>query len=229
MKLGLQLLTLFVVMVFSSAYGADSAFVDADNEIARCNKVLKDILAIPDKHVPKELFQKTHGLAIFPGVLNIGALLGIELGRGIILRRDQETLRWSNPAFFIFRGGSIGLQLGAQSIDLILLFMDETGLQRLLEEKLILGVDVSVSAGPLGGDASVDTNLRLKSQILSYSKTKGLFAGLSINSGIIQPDRKTNEAFYGADVSVQDVLYENKGTQTDNIRNLLETIDSIAR
>jgi lipid-binding SYLF domain-containing protein len=229
MKLGLQLVTLFVVMVFSSAYGADSGFVDADNEIALCDKVLKDISAMPDKHVPKELFQKAHGLAIFPGVLNIGALVGIELGKGIILRRDQETLKWSNPAFFIFRSGSIGLQLGAQSIDLILLFMDEAGLQRLLEEKLILGIDASVSAGPLGRDTSMDTNFRLKSQILSYSKTKGLFAGLSLNSGIIQPDRKTNEAFYGTDISVQDVLYENKGTPTDNIRNLLETIDSIAR
>ncbi len=229
MKRGLQLLTIFVTMIFSSAYGADSAFVDADNEIARCDKVLRDISSMPDKYVPKELFQKARGLAIFPGVLNIGALLGIELGKGIILRRDQETLRWSNPAFFIFRSGSIGLQLGAQSIDLILLFMDETGLQRLLEEKLILGADVSVSAGPLGRDTSVDTNLRLKSQILSYSKTKGLFAGLSINSGVIQPDRNTNEAFYGTDVSVQDVLYENKGTQTDNIRTLLETINSITR
>ncbi len=229
MKRGLQLLTIFVTMIFSSAYGADSAFVDADNEIARCDKVLRDISSMPYKYVPKELFQKARGLAIFPGVLNIGALLGIELGKGIILRRDQETLRWSNPAFFIFRSGSIGLQLGAQSIDLILLFMDETGLQRLLEEKLILGADVSVSAGPLGRDTSVDTNLRLKSQILSYSKTKGLFAGLSINSGVIQPDRNTNEAFYGTDVSVQDVLYENKGTQTDNIRTLLETINSITR
>ncbi|MDA8406781.1 MAG: lipid-binding SYLF domain-containing protein [Deltaproteobacteria bacterium] len=229
MKRGLQLLTIFVTMIFSSAYGADSAFVDADNEIARCDKVLRDISSMPDKYVPKELFQKARGLAIFPGVLNIGALLGIELGKGIILRRDQETLRWSNPAFFIFRSGSIGLQLGAQSIDLILLFMDEIGLQRLLEEKLILGADVSVSAGPLGRDTSVDTNLRLKSQILSYSKTKGLFAGLSINSGVIQPDRNTNEAFYGTDVSVQDVLYENKGTQTDNIRTLLETINSITR
>ncbi len=229
MKRGLQLLTIFVTMIFSSAYGADSAFVDADNEIARCDKVLRYISSMPYKYVPEELFQKARGLAIFPGVLNIGALLGIELGKGIILRRDQETLRWSNPAFFIFRSGSIGLQLGAQSIDLILLFMDEIGLQRLLEEKLILGADVSVSAGPLGRDTSVDTNLRLKSQILSYSKTKGLFAGLSINSGVIQPDRNTNEAFYGTDVSVQDVLYENKGTQTDNIRTLLETINSITR
>jgi len=229
MKLGPQLFMLFILFFVSTAHAVDSGFIDADTEIARCDKVLKEISSIPDKHVPKDLFQKARGLAIFPGVINIGAILGIELGKGIILRRDEETLKWSNPAFFIFRSGSVGFQLGAQSIDLILLFMDEAGIQRLLEEKLILGVDASVSAGPLGRDTSLDTNLRLQSQILSYSKTKGLFAGLSLTGGVIQPDKKTNEAFHGEDVSVQDVLYENKGAQTDNTLNLLETIKDIAK
>lgn len=229
MKSFLKLLTTLSLSFFAIAHAADYTFVELDNEIARCNEVLKEISAIPDKHVPRYLLQQARGLAIFPGVTNVGVLLGVEFGKGIILRKDQETLNWSNPAFFIFRRGSIGLQLGAQSIDLILLFMDQAGLQRLLEEKLILGVDVSVSAGPVGKDTSVDTNLRLISQILSYSMTKGLFAGLSINGGIIQSDKQANEIFFGNDVSVQDVLYENKGSQTDNILNLLETINKMSK
>ncbi|MCL5124046.1 MAG: lipid-binding SYLF domain-containing protein [Deltaproteobacteria bacterium] len=228
MKLGLWLLvylTFFVSMVSA----AEPGFVEADNEIVRCTEVLEAISLIPDKHIPRDLFQKARGLAIFPKVINVGALFGIELGKGIILRKDQENQTWSNPAFFIFRSGSIGFQLGAQSIDLVLLFMDELGLQRLLEEKLILGVDVSISAGPLGRETSMDTSLKLKSQILSYSKTKGLFAGLALTGGVIQPDKQTNQAFYGNDISVQDVLYENKGTQTDNIRKLLDTISAMSK
>ncbi|MGC8660734.1 MAG: lipid-binding SYLF domain-containing protein [Desulfomonilaceae bacterium] len=225
-KLGLWL-SVYLIFLVSVALAAEPSFVEADNEIARCNEVLKAISTTPDKRIPRDLLMRARGLAIFPNVINVGVVFGIELGKGIILRKDQETSTWSNPAFFIFRSGSIGFQLGAQSIDLVLLFMDEAGIQRLLEEKLILGVDASISAGPLGRETSVDTNVKMKSQILSYSETKGLFAGLSLSGGVIQPDKQTNQAFYGNDISVQDVLYENKGTRTENVQKLLDTITSI--
>lgn len=229
MKPVLRIVAISIAFFFTSSHAADLPFSQTDSEIARCNKVLKEISSIPDMRIPKDLFQRARGLAIFPGVINIGAVVGFELGKGIILRRDEKILNWSNPAFFTFRSGSVGFQLGAQSIDLILLFMDETGIQRLLEDKLILGVDASVSTGPLGRDTSMDTNLRLESQILSYSRTRGLFVGLSLTGGMIQPDKQANEVFHGKEVSVQDVLYENKGTQSDNTRNLLETIDDISK
>jgi SH3 domain-containing YSC84-like protein 1 len=228
MKRNLKLSVILVLVMALQAH-ADVSFSDADNEIGRCDKALKDISAIPGKHIPKDLFQKARGLAIFPGVINIGVLVGFESGKGIILRRDQKTLEWSNPAFFIFRSGSLGFQFGAQSIDLILLFMDEVSIQRLLEEKFILGVDASVSAGPVGRDKSMDSSLKLESQILSYARAKGLFLGVSVSGGVIQPDTQANEVFQGKNVSVQDVLYENRGPQTDNTRNLLTTIKELSK
>ena len=228
MKHSINILVILIVMLTLPAH-ADVSFSDADNEIGRCDKALKEISSIPGKHIPKGLFQKARGMAIFPGVINVGVLVGFESGRGIILRRDQKTLEWSNPAFFIFRSGSLGFQLGAQSLDLILFFMDEASIQRLLEEKFILGVDASVNAGPVGREKSMDTSLRLESQILSYAKGKGLFLGVSLSGGVIQPDTQANEVFQGKDVSVQDVLYENRGPQTDNTRNLLATIDELSR
>jgi lipid-binding SYLF domain-containing protein len=229
MKPVLEIVAILIAIFLTSSHAADLPFSQTDSEIGRCNRVLKEISSIPEIRIPKELFQRASGLAIFPGVINVGAVVGFELGKGIILRRDDKTLNWSNPAFFTFRSGSVGFQFGAQSIDLILLFVDETGIQRLLEEKLILGVDASVSAGPLGRDTSMDTNLSLESQILSYSRARGLFAGVSVTGGMIQPDKLANEAFHGKEVSVQDVLYENKGTQSDNTRNLLETINDISK
>ncbi len=228
MKHNLKLSVILVLVMALPAY-ADVSFSDADNEIGRCDKALKEISAIPGKHIPKDLFQKARGLAIFPGVINIGVLVGFESGKGIILRRDHKTQEWSNPAFFIFRSGSLGFQFGAQSIDLILLFMDEVSIQRLLEEKFILGVDASVSAGPVGRDKSMDSSLKLESQILSYARAKGLFLGVSVSGGVIQPDTQANEVFQGKDVSVQDVLYENRGPHTDNTRDLLTTINELSK
>ncbi len=229
MKLGSLSGFLLIFFLFSSGYAIDNNFSAADSKIEACVKVLKQISATPESHIPKELLQQTRGLGIFPGIINIGALVGIELGKGVILRRDGNSSNWTNPAFFSFRSGSLGFQVGAQSVDLILLFMDEAAIQRLLEENFILGVDASISAGPLGRDRSFDTNLKLESQILSYSKARGLFVGLSLTGGIIQPDDKANESFHGKNLSVQDILYDNAGVQSDNCRNLTEIVNSMTK
>ena len=229
MKLKPWLFFVLIFFWFSSAYALDTDFSSANDKIGACVNALKQISEIPDSHIPKELFRRARGLGIFPGIINIGALVGIELGRGVILRHDENSSNWTNPAFFTFRSGSVGFQVGAQSVDLFLLFMDEGAIQRLLEENFILGVDASISAGPIGRDRSFDTNLRLESQILSYSKARGLFIGLSLTGGIIQPDNQANESFHGKHVSVQDILYDNAGVQSDNSRTLLETVNSMTK
>ncbi|MFH0960339.1 MAG: lipid-binding SYLF domain-containing protein [Pseudomonadota bacterium] len=229
MKLGSLSGFLLIFFLFSSVYAIDNDFSTADSKIEACVQALKQVSATPESHIPKQLLQRTRGLGIFPGIINIGALVGIELGKGVILRHDENSGVWTNPAFFTFRSGSLGFQLGAQSVDLFLLFMDEVAIQRLLEEHLILGVDASISAGPIGRDRSFDTNLRLESEIFSYSKARGLFLGLSLTGGIIQPDNKANESFHGKNVSVQDILYDNAGVQSENSRSLLETVKSITR
>lgn len=229
MKLGSWLSLLLVFFWVSAIQSADPSFSAADLKIRLSDKILKEISTAPHNQIPGALFRQASGIGIFPGIINVGVMVGIEAGNGVILKREENSLTWSNPAFFTFRSGSFGLQLGAQSVDLILLFMDKGSIQRLLEDKFILGLDASVSAGPLGRERSFETDLTRESQIFSYSKAKGLFLGFSLTGGVIEPDNQTNESFHGKDVSVQDILYDNAGLVTDNSRNLLETIKSLTK
>lgn len=198
---------------------------DLNTRIASCEAVLKNVLAMPDRGIPRDLLQRCRGLAIFPGVLKVGVLLGVSYGNGVVLRRDEKTAQWSGPAFFSIRGGSFGLQMGAQSVDLILLIMSEQGIQTLLEDKITLGADIAVAAGPVGRDASAETNLRFDAGILSYSRTRGLFAGLALTGASLAPDNAANAVYHGKDVSVQDVFYEGKGALSDDAKNLMRVVE----
>ena len=194
MKSGLWLSLVLVLCWVSSIQSADPGFDAADLKIRLCDKILNEISNAPNNRIPGTLFRQASGIGIFPGIINVGVMVGIESGNGVILKREENSQNWSNPAFFTFRSGSFGLQLGAQSVDLILLFMDKGSIQRLLEDKLILGLDASVSAGPLGRERSLETDWTRESQIFSYSKAKGLFLGFSLTGGVIEPDNQTNES-----------------------------------
>ncbi|MCA1959396.1 MAG: lipid-binding SYLF domain-containing protein [Desulfomonile sp.] len=202
---------------------------DVDKRIQGCRLVLSNVLTMPDKGVPRDLLVRCRGLAVFPGVIKAGVVVGVSFGNGVVLRRDQTSGLWSKPVFFNIRGGSIGLQAGAQSTDLILLIMSEEGFERLLEEKLTLGADVSVAAGPVGREASAETSIRLNAGILSYSRAKGLFAGFSLKGAALEPDTEANEVYHGKDISVQDVLYENKGALSEAARSLVEVLDQTTK
>lgn len=222
------LLTLIVVIILlgTNCHGAE--FDELDSRIALCETVLKDSLEMPDSRIPKDLLQRCRGVAIFPKVWNVGALLGVSFGSGVVMRRNEKTGAWSYPAFFNIRQGSLGVQMGAQSIDLILLMMSEKTIQKLLEEKLTLGIDASVSAGPLGRDASAETNWTMESGIISYSRSKGLFMGFALSGSILEPDKISNQNYHGQGVSVQDTLYESKGSFSESAKNLSKTLtDSI--
>ncbi len=218
---------LMVAMLLGLSPGSATAasLEDADAQIRLSVLVLRDALKMPDRGIPRDLLQRSRGLLIFPGVLKAGLVLGITYGNGVGLRRDEDTGKWSKPAFFQIKGGSLGLQAGAQAVDLILLVMAERGFQGLLEDGYTLGADVSIAAGPIGREASAGTDLRFNAGMLSYSRTKGLFVGLSLNGASLKPDRDANEAYHGKEVTVQDVFYENKGSLSDNARLLLKTID----
>lgn len=215
------------MVLYSQAHGSD--LDGLNSRISQCEYVLKQSLEMPDSRIPKDLLQRCRGLAIFPGVFNLGAFVGMSFGSGIVLRRDEITGQWSYPVFFSIRQGSLGMQMGAQSIDLIFLMMSEKTIQKLLEEKLTLGLDVSVSAGPVGREAAAETNWSWESGILSYSRSKGLFMGVSISGSILEPDRKSNEIYHGRDISVQDTLYENRGALSDSAKNLINTLDQATK
>lgn len=218
-----------VILLSDSLVGAIVPFTEMDQRILDCNVVMQNLLQMPDKTIPRDLLNRCRGLAIFPRVVKVGAIVGFSFGKGAVLRRDEQTGQWSKPAFFKIRSGSFGPQVGAQSVDLILLVMNEKGVQGMLEDRFTLGADMSITAGPMGRDASAETNLGFEYGILSYSRTRGLFAGISLTGAAMEPDREANEAYHGAGVSVQDVFYEGKGVLSDNAKLLVETLDSATR
>ncbi len=165
-------------------------------------KVFTEIMAAPDKGIPKDWLDKAEAVAVFPNVIKAGFIIGGRGGSGVISRRVRGG--WSAPAFFKLGGGSVGLQIGASSTDFVLLFMNEEALKGLLEDKLEIGGEGSIAAGPLGRAAAASTNATLDAGILSYSRSKGLFAGLELKGVVIDPDNDDNEAVYG--MKARDIL-----------------------
>jgi lipid-binding SYLF domain-containing protein len=176
---------------------------EARKQAEKAAKVFRQIMSVPDKAIPQELLQNAEAVAVFPDVIKAGVLLvGGRGGRGVISRRIRGG--WSAPAFFKIGGGSFGPQIGASSTDFVLLFMNEAGVKGLLDDKLELGGEVSVAAGPFGRATGASTNATLDAGILTYSRSKGVFVGAELKGVVIDPDNKRNEAVYG--LSARDLL-----------------------
>jgi len=168
---------------------------EAERKADNAARVFEQIMNARDNAIPKELIDKAEAVAVFPGVFKAGFVVGGRGGSGLISRRVKGG--WSAPAFFTMRGGSFGAQIGAAKTDFVLLFMNESAVQGLLEDKFEMGGEASAAAGPVGRAASASTNLTLDAGILSYSRSKGLFAGLELKGAVVNPDNKLNEAVYG--------------------------------
>lgn len=185
--------------------GTDAAKEQAEarKQADKAAKVFREIMSVPDKAIPRELLENAEAVAVFPDVFKAGVLLvGGRGGRGIISRRIPGG--WSAPAFFKIGGGSFGPQIGASSTDFVLLFMNEGAVKGLLEDKLELGGEVSVAAGPFGRATGASTNATLDAGILTYSRSKGVFVGAELKGVVIDPDNKRNEAVYG--LTARDLL-----------------------
>lgn len=177
-------------------------------KIEEAAEVLEEIMQ--EEGIPKDLLSKCAGIAIFPSTIKGGFLLGGRSGEGIIMGHDPEEKRWSPPLFFKIGGLSFGFQIGVQSIDLILVITNKRGLRGLLKERLTLGADVGVAAGPVGISREASTDLTLKATVLSYSKARGIFAGIALNGAVITPIEEANRELYG-DLTIEDVLIRGKG------------------
>jgi len=164
--------------------------------------VFNEIMGAPDNAIPKELVDKAQAIAVFPSVLKAAFIFGGTEGKGVISRRTAQG--WSTPAFFNLGGGSFGAQIGADKTDYVLLIMNEHGLNGLLGDKFAIGGEAGVAAGPVGRTASAATDAQLKAEILTYSRSKGLFAAVDLNGTAITPDNNLNEAVYGT--KARDVL-----------------------
>ena len=175
---------------------------DAANQSAKAARVFDEIMGTREKSIPQDLLDRAEAVAVFPSVIKAGFIVGGRGGRGVISRRVAGG--WSAPAFFDLAGGSIGLQIGASSTDFILLFMNERAVESLLGDKFEIGAEGSAAAGPVGRSASASTDARLNAQILSYSRSRGAFAGLELKGVVIKPDNEDNSYVYG--MTARDIL-----------------------
>ena len=175
---------------------------EAASQSAKAARVFEQIMGTREQSIPRDLLDRAEAVAVFPSVLKAGFIVGGRGGSGVISRRVAGG--WSAPAFFDLGGGSIGLQIGASSTDYILLFMNEHAVDSLLGDKFEIGGEGSAAAGPVGRSASASTDARMNAQILSYSRSKGLFAGLELKGVVIKPDNEDNLQVYG--MTARDIL-----------------------
>lgn len=165
--------------------------------VASASNVLSEIMEIPARSIPRAMLSNAQGLVIIPGMLKGGFVIGVRHGSGVVLTRD-EAGNWAPPSFCTMTGASIGWQIGIQGTDVILVFVTKNSLQGLLQSKITLGVDVSAAAGPVGREAAVATDTRLKAEIYSYSRSRGLFAGASLDGSALNVDPTATAVYYGA-------------------------------
>jgi len=171
-------------------------------------KVLTEIMSTPDKGIPRDLLEKAECVLVFPKVVKGGFIIGGQSGRGAASCRTKSG--WSAPAYFEIKGGSVGLQIGGEATDFVLLFMNENGMKSLLSDKFELGGEASIAAGPVGRTGSASTDAKMDAQILSYSRSKGLFGGVSLKGNVISPEKSDMEGTYGKGVKADTVLVLDK-------------------
>jgi lipid-binding SYLF domain-containing protein len=176
--------------------------------IAKATTVFEEIMAVPEKAIPEQILSNADAIAVFPSTLKGGFGIGVQHGKGIVSRRNRETGAWTAPGFLSLTGGSFGAQIGGQAVDLVLVVMNKNGLDSLLKSDFKIGGDASVAAGPVGRSAEAATDLLLKAEILSYSRARGLFAGVSLNGSVINEDEDANRDFYGRPIRNAQILDE---------------------
>ena len=185
--------TLFVLLLTLAVPA--SAATKEENRVADSADVLDQFLRIPEQSIPPTLLSRAYAVAVVPNVIKVGFGVGARRGKGILVVRQDDN-SWSNPAFIALTGGSIGWQVGAQSTDIILVFKTRASVDRIQNGKLTLGGDASIAAGPVGRQASAATDITFQSEVVSYSRNRGLFAGVALDGSGVTMDRKANAAFY---------------------------------
>ena len=191
--------------------------------------VLDEIMGAADKSIPRAVLEKAEGVAVFPSLLKGGIGIGAQRGHGILSVRDKKNGGWSSPAFLTVTGGSVGAQFGLQSIDLVLIINNQRGLEQLVKNQFKVGADAGVAAGPVGRDASASTDIQMRAQILSYSRSRGLFAGVTINGSTIRQDRDANERFYGTAFRTGQIVFDGLAGSPDPANEWKATLAKYAK
>ena len=189
-----------------------------ERRVADAADVLDQLLRIPEKNIPPALLSRAYAVAVIPNVVKVGFGIGARRGRGIIVVRQDDS-SWSNPAFITMTGGSVGWQVGAQSTDVILVFKTRKGVENIANGKLTLGADASVAAGPVGRHTSVATDIQFQAEVVSYSRSRGLFAGVAFEGAGVTMDRKANASFYGSTSMTPEKIFVSSPNIAPDIAN----------
>ena len=189
------------------AAGAVYAANKEQKRLENCGVVMQEVVNVPD-NIPKELLEKAECVIVIPSVRKLAFGVGASYGRGAMVCRTGEHFRgpWGAPAMYALEGGSIGFQIGGEATDLILLVMNDRGMESILSSKVKLGADASIAGGPKGRDASADTDAWMRAEILSYSRSRGLFAGISLEGSTVRPDNDANEKIYGSKIPAKEIV-----------------------
>jgi lipid-binding SYLF domain-containing protein len=199
-----KLMTIAAVLSMTSVCWAGTGREATVDRLDHAAAVLHEVMSAPDRGIPEEVLEHAKCIAVVPHMLKGGFIFGAENGRGVATCRTQNG--WSAPSFFTITGGSWGLQIGLEGVDLVMIFQNDKGMQRLIDSKFQIGGDASAAAGPVGRHATADTDWKLNEEILTYSRAKGLFAGLTLTGADVRRDDDSTEAIYGHEISTRRIL-----------------------
>ena len=213
----LRIAIAFISLAVACAAPAQAATRE-DNRVADATDVLDQLLRIPEQSIPPTLLSRAYAVAVIPSVVKVGFGLGARRGKGVVVvRRDDNS--WSNPSFITLTGGSFGFQIGAQSSDIILVFKNRKGVDGLTKGKLTLGADAAISAGPVGRYTSASTDIKFRAEVYSYSRSRGLFAGIALDGAGLTIDKKANAAYYGTASITPKQIFNSSGNAVPQSAN----------
>jgi lipid-binding SYLF domain-containing protein len=201
-----------LVTFLALACSAAPAVIAADREAKAIDRIdasadaVSELMRTPEKGVPKDLLDKAKCVVVIPGMKKAGFIIGAKYGRGFAVCRHAGGTGWSAPAAMRIEGGSVGFQIGGSEQDVLLLVMNDGGMKHILSDKFTLGGEATVAAGPVGRDAQAQTDAAMHAEVLAYSRSRGLFAGISLQGATLRPDAETDKELYGHDVSSRDIL-----------------------
>jgi SH3 domain-containing YSC84-like protein 1 len=188
-----------------AAQSADRTMSDEARRVREAATVFTEVMTAPDKAIPQKILDNAYAIAVFPGVFKAAFVFGGERGKGVISVRNRVTNAWSAPGFLTLTGGSWGAQIGGQSADIVLVVMNPRGAEKLLQSQFKIGGEAEASAGPVGRQAAASTDIQMHAEILSYSRSRGLFAGISLSGASVREDIDANDAFYGRRLHTREI------------------------
>ncbi len=229
-RLLLIITCLITVYLLGYSFNPNSSYAMSEGtlKIQEATEVIEEILRIPEKTIPPVLLRNAQGIAIIPGVIKVGFVLGGRHGTGIVMIRDENG-QWTNPAFVSITGGSLGWQIGAKSTDIILVFKTRKSVTNIMKGKFTLGADAAIAAGPVGRTAGAATDAQLKAEIYSYSRSRGLFAGVSLDGSAISIDNDANIEYYGERGGSVKWIFSGASPTKTEVRKLQELLERHSR